>query len=95
MQAPCGSFRSNRKKRLYLSPEMHSDWTNVGHTSAGSGKKSACDAGDMDSIPGSGRSLGGGRGNPLQCSCLENLMDKVARQARVHRIAESDTAATT
>ena len=35
MQAPCGSFRSNRKKRPYLSPEMHSNWTNVGHTSRG------------------------------------------------------------
>ena len=31
---------------------------------------------DMDSIPGSGRSLGGGHGNPLQYSCLENPMDR-------------------
>ena len=37
------------------------------------GNKSTCNAGDMDSITGLGRSLGGGRGNPLQCSCLENL----------------------
>ena len=39
------------------------------------GKESACKAGDLDSIPGSGRSHGEGNGNPLQYSCLENLMD--------------------
>ena len=47
------------------------------------------DAGDMGSIPESGRSLGGGHGNPLQYSCLENPMDRGAWQATVHRIAES------
>ena len=36
------------------------------------GKESACNAGDLDSIPGLGRSPGGGHGNPLQYSCLEN-----------------------
>ena len=36
-------------------------------------KASACNAGDLGSIPGSGRSLGGGHGNPFQYSCLENL----------------------
>ena len=35
------------------------------------GEESACDAGDLSLIPGSGRSSGGGNGNPLQCSCLE------------------------
>ena len=39
------------------------------------GKASACNAGDPGSIPGSGRSPGEGNGNPLQHSCLENLMD--------------------
>ena len=39
------------------------------------GKASACNAGDPGSIPGSGRSLGEGNGNPLQYSCLENPMD--------------------
>ena len=47
------------------------------------------DARDMGSIPESGRSLGGGHGNPLQYSCLENPMDRGAWQATVHRIAES------
>ena len=37
---------------------------------------SAGDVRDVDSIPGSGRSLGGGYGNPLQYSCLKNLVDK-------------------
>ena len=39
------------------------------------GKASACNAGDLALIPGSGRSPGEGNGNPLQCSCLENPMD--------------------
>ena len=39
-------------------------------------KESACDEGDLGSIPGSGRSLGGGHGNPLQYSFLENAMDR-------------------
>ena len=38
-------------------------------------KESACDAGDLGSIPGSERSPGNGNGNSLQCSCLENPMD--------------------
>ena len=48
------------------------------------GKDSACNAGDMDSITGSGRSPGGGHGNPLQCSCLENPVDRGACWATVH-----------
>ena len=48
-------------------------------TPAGSDdKESACSARDLSSIPGSGRSPGGGNGNPLQCSCLENSMDRGA-----------------
>ena len=47
---------------------------------------SAGDVGDMGSIPGLGRSLGGGNGNPLQYSCLENPMDRGAWQATVHRV---------
>ena len=39
------------------------------------GKASACNSGDLDSIPGSGRSPGEGNGNPLQYSCPENSMD--------------------
>ena len=54
------------------------------------GKESACNAGYMGSIAGSGRSPGGGgHGNPLQCSCLENLMERGAWRAAVHGVAKS------
>ena len=46
---------------------------------------------DAGSIPGLGRSPGGGNGNPLQCSCLENPMDRGAWQATVHRVSKSPT----
>ena len=57
-----------------------------------SGKESAAnarDTGDVGLIPGSGRSPGGGNGNPLQYSCLENPMDRGAWQAEVHGVAKS------
>ena len=53
-------------------------------------KNSAANAGD-GSIPESGRSPGGGNGNPLQYSCLENPMDRGAWWAKVHRVAKSQT----
>ena len=43
------------------------------------------------SIPGPGRSPGGGHGNPLQYYCLENSMDREAWQVTVHRVAQSRT----
>ena len=43
---------------------------------------------DVGLIPESGRSPGGGHGNPLQYSCLENLMDRGAWKAIVHRVAQ-------
>ena len=54
-------------------------------------KASACNAGDLGSIPGLGRSPGEGNGNPLEYSCLENPMDGGAWRATVPRVAESDT----
>ena len=51
----------------------------------------AGDTKDMGSIPGSGRSPGGGSGNPLQYSCLENPMDRGALRTIVHKVTESDT----
>ena len=56
-----------------------------------SGKESAWNAGDLGLIPGLGRSPGGGHGNPLQYSCLENPMDRGAWQAAVHGVTESGT----
>ena len=49
-------------------------------------KASACNAGDLGSIPGSGRSPGEGNGNPLQYFCLENPMDRGAWWATVHGV---------
>ena len=49
-----------------------------------SGKESTCNARDTGSIPGWGRSPGGGSGNPLQYSCLENPMDRGAWRPTVH-----------
>ena len=54
-------------------------------------KESACSAGDLGSIPGSGRSPGGGHGNPLQYSCLENPMDRGDSWATVHGVTKSQT----
>ena len=55
------------------------------------GKESVCNAGDASSIPESGRSSGGGNGNPLQYSCLENAMDGEAWQDAVHGVVKSQT----
>ena len=54
-------------------------------------KESACNAGDLDFIPGSGKSPGEGNGYPLQDSCLENPMDRGAWWATVHEGAKSQT----
>ena len=52
---------------------------------------SACNSGDLGSIPGLGRSPGEGNGNPLQYSCLENPMDGQVLQATVHGVTKSQT----
>ena len=54
-------------------------------------KNPPVDAGNLGWIPGSGRSPGEGNGNPLQCSYLENPMDKGAWRGSVHGVAESQT----
>ena len=54
-------------------------------------KESACNAGDLGSIPGSERSAGEGNGNPLQFSCLGNSMDTGAWWAAVRGVAKSWT----
>ena len=55
------------------------------------GKEPACNAGDLGSIPGSGRSPGEGLGYPLQYSCLEIPMDRGAWLAAVHGVAKDRT----
>ena len=59
----------------------------LGEVCSSTGKDSACDAGDLCSIPVSGISSGEGNGNPLQYSCLENPMDRGAWQATVYGVA--------
>ena len=54
-------------------------------------KSPSASAGDMGSIPGSGRSPGEGNGNPLQYPCLENPMDRGAWWATVHGVTKSQT----
>ena len=53
----------------------------MGFSGDSDGKESTCNVRDLGSILGLGRSPGGGRGNPLQYSCLENPMDRGAWQA--------------
>ena len=55
------------------------------------GKESACNAGDLSSIPGLGRSPGEGSGNPFQYSCLKNFMDRGAWRATIHGVTKSRT----
>ena len=66
---------------------------NIKHTFCGGsdGKPSAYNAGDLGSIPGSGRSPGEGNSNPLQYFCLENPMDGGSWWATVHGVAKSQT----
>ena len=64
---------------------------NMGFSGGSDSKESARNAGDLDLIPGLGRSFGGGHGNPPQYSCLENPMDRGAWQAPVHGVAKSWT----
>ena len=54
-------------------------------------KESACNAGDLSSVPGSGGSSREGNGCPLQYSCLENPMDRRVWQATVHELPKSRT----
>ena len=52
------------------------------------GKEPACNVGDLDSVPGLGRSPGEGHGNPLQYFCLENPMDGGSWRATLHVVTE-------
>ena len=63
----------------------------MGFPDGSAGKESTCNAGNMGSMPESGRSPGGGNDNPPQYSCLENPMDRGGWWATVRRIAKSQT----
>ena len=55
------------------------------------GKESACNAGDLGSISGLGRSPGERNGNPLQYSCLQNSVDREVCWAKIHMVTKSHT----
>ena len=82
---------------LALSPPLpthrppHLHLGNLCFPGGSDGKESACHAGDLGLIPGLGRSPGEGNGNPLQCSCLENSMNRGAWWATVHGVTKSWT----
>ena len=78
---PCMNGRFNRKTFR----------KNLGFPGGSEVKASACNAGDLGSISGSGRSPGGGHGNPLQYSHLEDRMDRGVWRAVVHRVTKSRT----
>jgi len=65
--------------------------TTLGFAGSSEGKESALQCRRPILIPGWGRSLGEGHGNPFQYSCLENPMDKKAWRAIVHMVAKSRT----
>ena len=61
----------------------------LGFLGGSNGKESACNAGHLGLIPGSGRSLGEGNGYSFQYSCLENSMDRGALGTKVHGVTKS------
>ena len=62
-----------------------------GFPSGSGGEESACNAGDLGSVPGSGRFPEEGNSNPVHCSCLKDPMDGGAWWAAVRRVANSQT----
>ena len=80
----------SRNNKSYPFPQFSSQ-IGVPFPGGSEGKESACNAKDLGSIPGSGRSPGEGNGNQLQYSCLENPMDREVWQTTVHGIAKSRT----
>ena len=75
------------KIKIFLWAPKHT----VGFPGGSNGKESACNAGDLGSIPGLGKYPGKGNGNPLQYSCLDNSMDRGAWQATVSGAAKNQT----
>ena len=89
----CGQIDSPRASGLSCAPGSWDNNTVLWGFPGGAVVKnlpvSEGDLRDMGSIPGSGRSPGGRHGNPLQCSCLENPMDRGAWQATVRGVTKS------
>ena len=82
-----GVAKSRARLNDFHFTSLHFTLENSGSDS----KEFPCNAGDLGSTPGSGRSLEEGNDNPLQYSCLENSMDRRAWWAIVHGVAKSQT----
>ena len=83
-----------REKNSVRREERQEDiYTRLGKCFPGGsdGKEPACNAGDLGSVPGLGRSPGEGNGNSLQYSCLENPMDRGTWWVTVHGVTKSQT----
>ena len=74
-----------------ISPHQKIEPIGTFFLSGSDSKESTCNAGDLDSIPELGRSPGGGHGNPLQDSCLENSMDRGTWRAAVMGSQKGET----
>ena len=81
---PLGVFLLTSKNGYFLQQQQGEE----GFPGSSDGKESPYNAGDPSLIPGSGRSPGGGKGNPLQYSCQDNPMDRGTWWATVHGFAE-------
>ena len=81
---PLGVFLLTSKNGYFLQQQQGEE----GFPGSSDGKESPYNAGDPSLIPGSGRSPGGGKGNPLQYSCQDNPMDRGTWWATVHGFTE-------
>ena len=86
-----GAWQVATVRQDLATKEREREMATLGFPGGSDGKESACNAGDLGSIPGSGSSPGEGNGNPLQDSCLENPKDGGAWWATVHGVAKSRT----
>ena len=73
------------------SSTLKEPYASLGFPGGSDSEESACNAGNLGSIPGSERFPGEGNGNPLQYSCLENSMDSGAWQTIIQGVAKSRT----
>ena len=76
------------KHRVFAVRQNAQAGRDSGSPGGSDGKESACNAGDLGSIPGLERSPGEGNGYSLQCSCLKNPLDRGAWWAIVHGVAK-------
>ena len=91
LESICLSIHPSIHPTVCLSTSLYDLGKYMGFPGGSDGKESACNARYLGSIPGMGRSPGGGCGNPLQYSCLENPMDKRILAGTVHGVEKSRT----